>query len=182
MNNHYNKSLKPFARNLRNNSTKAEIRLWCELLQGKQMLGYTFLRQRPVAEFIADFMQKDLKLIIEVDGHTHSFEEVCEKDFLKDKRLKELGVTVLRFEDDEVMEHSEAVRMKIEDVIREIEKSSPWLCTKPTQPPSHTHIASRKVDFKTASQKHDSKPAQPLSHSHPATHKGDTETSKFSAK
>jgi len=150
MNNHYNKSLKPFARNLRNNSTKAEIRLWCELLQGKQILGYTFLRQRPVAEFIADFMQKELKLVIEVDGYTHSFGEVCEKDFLKDKRLKELGFTVLRFEDEEVMEHLEAVRMKIEEVIRRIEESSPWLRTKRAQPPSQSHKSARKGDFKAA--------------------------------
>lgn len=114
------------------------------------MLGYTFLRQRPVAEFIADFMQKDLKLIIEVDGYTHLFEEVCKKDFLKEKKLRELRFTVLRFEDEEVMEHLDAVRMKIEDEIRKIEKSSPWLRAKPTQPPSHTQMAARKGDFKAA--------------------------------
>ncbi len=182
MNNHYNQSLKPFARNLRNDSTKAEVRLWCELLQGKQMLGYTFLRQRPVAEFIADFMQKELKLIIEVDGHTHSFEEVCEKDRLKDRKLKELGFITLRFEDEEAIEHLEAVRMKIEDVIREIEKSSPWLRAMPAQPPSHTRIATHKGDFNTSSPMLGSKPSQPPSHTHMATRKGDFESTKTSAK
>ena len=44
-NNHYNKNLKSFAREHRNFSTKAEIRLWCELLRNKQMMGYPFLRQ-----------------------------------------------------------------------------------------------------------------------------------------
>ncbi len=34
-NNHYNKKLTPIARNLRTDSTKAESRLWCDLLSGK---------------------------------------------------------------------------------------------------------------------------------------------------
>jgi len=68
MNNNYNTKLKAFARGHRNDSTKAEIRMWCELLRNKKMLGYPFLRQRPIASYIADFFSKDLKLIIEVDG------------------------------------------------------------------------------------------------------------------
>lgn len=72
---YYNKNLKELARKLRKDSTKAEIRLWQELLQNKQMYGYAFLRQRPVMNFIADFMCKELMLIIEVDGYTHHFQE-----------------------------------------------------------------------------------------------------------
>lgn len=76
----YNKKLKPLARKLRNNSTPAEIRLWSEILQAKKMEGYSFLRQRPVLNFIADFVCKELKLIIEVDGSSHQGEQKWYKD------------------------------------------------------------------------------------------------------
>ncbi|MBE7447077.1 MAG: DUF559 domain-containing protein [Planctomycetia bacterium] len=35
------------------------------------MNGYQFRRQRPVLNYIADFMCKELKVVIEVDGSTH---------------------------------------------------------------------------------------------------------------
>jgi very-short-patch-repair endonuclease len=121
-NNFYNKKLRTFATQLRKESTRSEIRLWSELLRNKQMLGYTFLRQRPVGNFIADFMQKELKLVIELDGITHFDEEGVKKDALKDKALKDLGFTVIRFKDEDVMKHLDAVRMKIEDVIKVLEE------------------------------------------------------------
>lgn len=116
-NHHYNKALKPFARALRNGSTKSEIRLWCELLRNKQMLGYQFLRQRPIDRFIADFMCKDLRLIIELDGITHQDPEVILKDEEKDKTLSELGYSVLRFTDNEVMRDLPNVQRVIENWI-----------------------------------------------------------------
>ena len=121
-NNHYNKKLKGFAGSLRAHSTRSEIRLWSEVLRNKQMMGYTFLRQRPVGNFIADFMQKELKLIIELDGITHFDEEGVKRDFVKDEALKDLGFTVIRFKDEDVMKHLDSVRMKIEDMIKELEK------------------------------------------------------------
>lgn len=98
----YNKVLKELARNLRKNSTKAEIRLWSEVLRAGKMKGYPFLRQRPVLNYIADFMCKELKLIIEVDGATHNDEEQWYKDRERQKELEEYGFTVLRFSDDEI--------------------------------------------------------------------------------
>ncbi len=67
---YYNKALKQFARQLRKHSTLAEIILWNEVLKDRK-LGYKFLRQRPVLDFIGDFYCKDLKLFIELDGATH---------------------------------------------------------------------------------------------------------------
>jgi very-short-patch-repair endonuclease len=49
------------------------------------MKGYSFLRQRSVLNYIADFMCKELKLIIEVDGITHSYEQTIEKDIFDRK-------------------------------------------------------------------------------------------------
>jgi very-short-patch-repair endonuclease len=117
VNNHYNKKLKPLARNLRNQSTKAEIRLWTHLLRNKQMLGYPFLRQRPILNYIADFFCKDLQLIIEVDGFTHQFEETTQKDEKKDMDLRNAGFYVLRLTDKEIMENINNARRIIESSI-----------------------------------------------------------------
>jgi very-short-patch-repair endonuclease len=101
---HYNRALKPYARELRKGSTKAEIRLWSELLSGSRMGGYRFLRQRPVAQYIADFLCKELCLIIEVDGFSHDFAEAEEYDARRQRELESLGFTVMRFSDQSVME------------------------------------------------------------------------------
>jgi len=78
------------------------------------MKGYTFRTQRPVLRFIADFMCKELMLVIEVDGSTHLYDEVIEKDAVKQEALKKAGFTVMRFTDDEVLHHIDQVRKRIE--------------------------------------------------------------------
>ena len=102
MKNHYNKNFKSLARGMRNNSTKAEIKLWNELLRAGKMKGYSFLRQRPVGNYIADFMCKELNLIIEVDGISHEGKE--QQDAERDKVLLGMGFTVLRFTDFDVLQ------------------------------------------------------------------------------
>ena len=97
----YNSKLKSFARKNRKESTKAEIRIWCELLRAKKMLGFSFLRQKPIENYIVDFLCKDLNLIIEIDGYSHNFK--YEEDIIRTNRLNELGYAVLRFSDEEVM-------------------------------------------------------------------------------
>src|SRR6476620_6577472 len=98
----YNPALKEFARQLRNNSTKSEIRL-LNHLKGKQMCGYYFHRQKPIDNYILDFFCHELMLGIEVDGLTHTFEEVVEKDAKKEAKMNELGITLLRFNSNDVM-------------------------------------------------------------------------------
>ena len=73
-------------------------------------MGYRFNRQRPVGDYIADFLCKELMLIIEVDGLTHQFEEVRENDVQREKTLETLGFTVIRFDDDEVLNDINNVR------------------------------------------------------------------------
>jgi len=103
-NSNYNKRLKRFANRLRKDSTKGEIRLWAELLRAGNMLGYKFNRQRPVLKYIADFMCKELKLIIEVDGYSHWNEKQFFRDQVRQKELEEHGYTLLRFSEKEVIQ------------------------------------------------------------------------------
>lgn len=121
---HYNLLLKTYARALRNNSTKAEIHLWSYVLRAKTMLGYTFNRQRPVLNYIADFMCKELMLIIEVDGYIHEFEEVRQRDIKRTKFLESVGFTILRFSNYEVLNNIEDVSKIIEEWILAKEKNN----------------------------------------------------------
>ena len=118
-NNFYNKKIKPFANDNRKQMTKAEACLWKYALRNK-MLGVTFNRQRPVMNYIADFMCKDLKLIIEVDGFSHTFEEVIENDKIRQEHLEKNGFKVIRFLDNEVLTNIQQVRNKIFEVITEL--------------------------------------------------------------
>ena len=117
----YHKNLQPLANVLRKNMTKAEACLWKFILRSGKMKGYTFRRQRPVLNYIADFMSTDLKLTIEVDGITHDFEETIKKDEIRQKELEKAGFTVIRFIDDNILTDIENVRRAIEIAIEEIE-------------------------------------------------------------
>ena len=66
----YNPKLVAFAKELRNNSTKAEIKMWM-VLKGKNIKNFRFIRQKPLLDFIADFYCYELNLVIEIDGFTH---------------------------------------------------------------------------------------------------------------
>ncbi|NUO10259.1 MAG: endonuclease domain-containing protein [Candidatus Brocadia sp.] len=107
--------------------TKAEACLWKYVLRARQMKGYQFRRQRPVMNYIADFMCKELKLVIEVDGSTHHWEETAIKDLKKEKDLRDAGFKVLRFTNEEVLRHIEGVRESIALSVQKIEQSTPLL-------------------------------------------------------
>jgi len=110
---HYNKRLQPYANKLRKNMTKAEACLWKYVLRARNMKGYTFRRQRPILNYIADFACLDLSLVIEVDGITHETEEAAERDRQRDRDLEEVGFTVLRFSNWEVLNRIDDVSMII---------------------------------------------------------------------
>lgn len=113
---HYNPKLKHLARKLRNESALSEILLW-EELKTRKMLGYKFLRQKPIGNYIVDFYCSKLKLVIEIDGDTHT-EDTFKKDMMRQKWLESKGLTVLRFSDIEVKKDMDNVLMAIEG----------WIC------------------------------------------------------
>jgi len=121
----YNKNLQPLANKLRKEMTKAEACLWKYVLKANQMKGYQFRRQRPILNYIADFVCKELKLIIEVDGLTHQWGEIRAKDEKKEKDLIEAGFKVLRFSDEDILSKIDDVRCSIEMAIEEIEGNPP---------------------------------------------------------
>ena len=120
----YNPKLKEFAKQLRNNSTKAEIILW-QKLKRDQMYGYDFHRQKPIDNYILDFFCYELMLGIEVDGYSHEFLEVYEKDLIKEKKMNELGITVLRFSDYQVLKDTENVIRQLLFLLKNLRNTPP---------------------------------------------------------
>jgi very-short-patch-repair endonuclease len=113
----YNKALQPNANRLRKEMTKAEACLWKYILRAGTLKGFPFRRQRPVLNYIADFMCMELMLIIEVDGITHHWEETIKKDETRQRNLELAGFTVLRFSDEEVLNRIQVVYDYLEDWI-----------------------------------------------------------------
>jgi very-short-patch-repair endonuclease len=122
---HYNKKLQPFARKLRKSLTKSEACLWKYALKAKQLKGYSFRRQRPVLQYIADFFCKELMLIIELDGITHDNETSNIKDVQREEQLTQAGLKIVRFTDEEVLNNMTGVISELEKIISAIEKSTP---------------------------------------------------------
>ena len=84
------------ARKLRKNQTQQEAKLW-HFLRNNQVFGLKFRRQYPIGNYIVDFICKECKLIIEVDGGQHNNSKEILKDAERTKFLNTKGYKVLRF-------------------------------------------------------------------------------------
>src|SRR3989338_10502402 len=98
------------ARELRENMTEAERKLWT-FLRSKQINGFKFRRQCLVGKFIVDFVCFEKKIILEVDGGQHMEQEFY--DIERTNWLESQGFRVLRFWNHEVLKQTEAVLEKI---------------------------------------------------------------------
>jgi very-short-patch-repair endonuclease len=98
----------------RKKPTHAEKIIWKEVLS-KDKTGYRFLRQKPIDRFIVDFYCSELSLAIEIDGGSHIKKKGT--DEMRDKFLKQIGITTIRFTNEEVINNIESVKNKITDLI-----------------------------------------------------------------
>ena len=94
------------ARRLRRDSTVPERILWSYLRAGR-LGGLKFRRQHAIKPFIVDFFCHDASLVIELDGETHVGR--VEEDEARTRWLEGRGVHVIRFTNDDVLNHIEAV-------------------------------------------------------------------------
>ena len=92
------------ARTLRRLSTDAELKLWNRIRS--QALGAKFVRQEPIGPYIVDFVCRERRLIIEVDGGQHAENT---KDVIRDKWLSDHRYRVLRFWNNDVLGNIEGV-------------------------------------------------------------------------
>ena len=106
------KTLIEIAKELRSNQTEAEEKLW-QVIRAKKT-GYKIRRQHIISGYIADFINLEKQVIIEVDGNIHLSEEQKEKDELRTQILNEYGFKVIRFTNDEILNNPLAVAEKIQ--------------------------------------------------------------------
>lgn len=96
------------ARTLRVEQTNAEEKLW-QKLRGRRLARWRFRRQHPVDRFIVDFVTLDGKLIVEVDGATHSTDAELKRDAERTRILESMGFHIVRVTNEDVRENIEGV-------------------------------------------------------------------------
>lgn len=106
------------ARLLRKNQTKQEAKLWA-ILRNKQLKGLSFKRQFPIGNYIADFICRTKKIIIEIDGGQHNTKNNIEYDIKRTEFLNSLGYKVLRFWNNEIDDNIEWV---LEEILKQVDK------------------------------------------------------------
>ncbi len=118
--------LKPLARQMRRQPTRAENELW-RRLRNRQLLGCKFRRQHAIERFIIDFYCGEAQLIVEVDGPTHDYTQ--EEDAIRQAFLESQGLKVLRFVNQDVAANLEGVletiAAHVQDAAKECETFGP---------------------------------------------------------
>jgi len=112
------KSITELARELRKNPTPKEKLLW-EQLRKRRLSGYRFVRQKPFIYkeakgkkyfFIADFYCPKKKLVLELDGKIHDYQQYY--DYNRDLVLEKLGLSTLRLANND-LKNMQKVKQKI---------------------------------------------------------------------
>jgi very-short-patch-repair endonuclease len=108
------------ARDLRQNQTEAEGLLW-RRLRSRLLGGFKFVRQEPIGPYFADFVCREQKLVVEVDGATHSTDDERRRDAKREEFLHGQGYRVVRFHNDEVYRNIDGV---LETILVALERRS----------------------------------------------------------
>lgn len=96
------------ARRMRRALTEPELKFW-NAVRAHRLMGLSFRRQMPIEGYIVDFACPSYRLIVEIDGATHSFDQQIIRDEQRDAALAALGWKVIRFTNDEVLSHLDDV-------------------------------------------------------------------------
>ena len=106
-----NKGLERFkarAKRLRKTQSNAETKLW-QALRNRRLARHKFRRQYPIDRYVVDFIVLDAKLVIEVDGATHSTDVELAHDAERTRTLESLGFNVIRVTNTDVYDNLDGV-------------------------------------------------------------------------
>jgi very-short-patch-repair endonuclease len=112
------------AKHLRRAMTRAEILLW-RYLKAHHLDGLPFRRQAPMGQYVIDFVCHAARLIVELDGETHDFDERQRHDEVRDAWLASRGYHVVRFTNEEVLCSLEGVLTLIRETAAVRIRSAP---------------------------------------------------------
>jgi very-short-patch-repair endonuclease len=79
-------------------------------LRDRRLGGFKFVRQKPIEPYVADFVCRDRRLVIEVDGGQHA---ESARDLRRDATLRADGYRVLRFWNTDVLSNLDGVLSNI---------------------------------------------------------------------
>ena len=102
---------------LRIKQTPAETIIW-ERLKKKKLHNFKFYRQYSIDYYIADFYCPKLKLAIEIDGKDHNSEYCQDYDKVRTELFESLGVSIIRFPNEEVLEDTDSVMKELKQFIQ----------------------------------------------------------------
>ena len=120
MTRHFNKkSEQEKRRKLRREMTYCERIIWIHLR--KKQLGYRFLRQYSIDQFVIDFYYPKLKLAVEIDGDIHDLPDQKKYDAKRQKYIERYGITFVRIKNEEFSSNPEKAFKKIEEKIKLLE-------------------------------------------------------------
>ncbi len=98
--------------------------MWREL-RNRRLSGYKFVRQAPVGAYFADFLCRECKVVVELDGETHSAEAELAHDAARTVFLETSGYRVLRVWNDELRTNMSGVLRTIASVLDEVSGRGP---------------------------------------------------------
>ena len=106
------KKLRDRSRQMRQEATPQERKLWYDFLRTTQP---RWNRQRIIGEYIVDFYCAKARLVVELDGHQHyEGDNLIEYDKIRTDYLNALGLKVLRFKNEEIDRNFFAVCKQIQ--------------------------------------------------------------------
>ncbi|HEX8486687.1 endonuclease domain-containing protein [Sphingomonas sp.] len=102
------------AKVMRAEMTQPERELWMAL-RGKRFERVKFARQVVIGPYIVDFVARQRKLILEVDGDTHGCS--AEYDTRRTAWLESQGYRVVRFNNSDVIANMEGVLLTLKELL-----------------------------------------------------------------
>ena len=111
----YNNKLIPYAKKLRKNATPWERKLWFYFLKDYEI---RFQRQKAIGNYIVDFYCHSAKLVIEIDGSQHFYDEEQVYDHQRTEYLEQMGLHVLRISNRQINEEFKSVCEHIDMIVK----------------------------------------------------------------
>ena len=133
------------AASLRRSMTRAETLLW-RYVKAEHLDGLSFRRQTPIGFHIVDFVRHAARVIVEIDGDTHDFEERQRRDATRDRWLASRGYVVLPFTNDDLLSSLEGVLLTIRNTAR----SRLGITPLPVPPPCRSRVFPTSAKLKSA--------------------------------
>ena len=97
-----------------------EVYLWNKI-KNKQLMDIRFRRQYSIGNFIVDFYSPKLKLAIEIDGYSHFNNKAINHDIKRTKYIESLGINIVRYYNNDIMNNIQGVYMDLENTIKKIQ-------------------------------------------------------------